>query len=91
MNGIVGNQIKYILVQTNTVEGGTAPQEAMFYNEYNNTLTASGDINTATKFKEEDLEKVQSIASLQTQLAALFGKSFKYEVIKETIERTVVE
>ncbi|MBT2732126.1 hypothetical protein [Carnobacterium sp. ISL-102] len=91
MNGIVGNQIKYILIQTNTVEGSTAPQEAMFYNEYNNTLTSSGDINTATKFKEEDLEKVQSIASLQTQLAALFGKLFKYEVIKETIERTVVE
>ncbi|MER2174932.1 MAG: hypothetical protein ABS911_09655 [Carnobacterium sp.] len=91
MNGIVGNQIKYILVQTNTAEGSTSPQEAMFYNEYNNTLTASGDINSATKFKEEDLDKVQSIASLQTQLAALFGKSIKYEVIKETIERSVVE
>lgn len=91
MNEIVGNQIKYILVQTNTLEGSNLTQEAMFYNEYNNTLSASGDINTATKFKEEDLEKVQSIASLQTQLAALFGKSIKYEVIKETIARTVVE
>lgn len=91
MNGIAGNQTTYILIQTNTVEGSNSPQEAMFYNDYNNTLIASGDINTATKFKEEDLEKVQSIASLQTQLADLFGKSFKYEVIKETIERSVVE
>lgn len=91
MNEIVGNQIKYILVQTNAVEGSSSFQEAMFYNEYNNTLTAAGDVNGATKFKEEDLEKVQSIAGLQTQLAALFGKSFKYEVIKETIERSVVE
>lgn len=91
MNVIIGNQIKYILVQINTVEGVEVSQEAMFYNEYNNTLTASIDVNAATKFNEEDLVKVQSIAGLQTQLATLFGKSFKYEVIKETIERTVVE
>ena len=86
MENIVGEQIRYILVQTNTeVEGS---EQVLFYNEYNMTLTPA-DVNQATKF--EDLAKVQSIVNLQNQMAIIFGKPFEYSIVKENILRTVVE
>lgn len=84
MNEIIGEQTKYILVQTDTA---TDTQQAVFYNEYNMTLTAS-DVNQATKF--DDLTKVQTIANLQNQLATIFGKPFAYSVVKEDIVRSEV-
>ena len=86
MENIIGEQTRYILVQTNTeVEGS---EQVLFYNEYNMTLTPA-DVNQATKF--EDLTKVQSIANLQNQMAIIFGKPFAYSIVKESITRTVVE
>lgn len=86
MENIIGDQTSYILVQTNTeVEGS---EQVLFYNEYNMTLTPA-DVNQATKF--EGLEKVQSIANLQNQMAIIFGKPFTYSIVKESITRTVVE
>ena len=86
MENIIGDQTSYILVQTNTeVEGS---EQVLFYNEYNMTLTPA-DVNQATKF--EELEKVQSIANLQNQMAIIFGKPFTYSIVKESITRTVVE
>lgn len=86
MENIIGDQTRYILVQTNTeVEGS---EQVLFYNEYNMTLTPA-DVNQATKF--EDLAKVQSIANLQNQMAIIFGKPFTYSIVKESITRTVVE
>ena len=86
MENIIGEQTRYILVQTNTeVEGS---EQVLFYNEYNMTLTPT-DVNQATKF--EGLEKVQSIANLQNQMAIIFGKPFTYSIVKESIARTVVE
>ena len=86
MENIIGEQTRYILVQTNTeVEGS---EQVLFYNEYNMTLTPT-DVNQATKF--EGLEKVQSIANLQNQMAIIFGKPFTYSIVKESITRTVVE
>lgn len=86
MENIIGEQTRYILVQTNTeVEGS---EQVLFYNEYNMTLTPA-DVNQATKF--EDLVQVQSIANLQNQMAIIFGKPFTYSIVKESITRTVVE
>lgn len=86
MENIIGEQTRYILVQTNTdVEGS---EQVLFYNEYNMTLTPA-DVNQATKF--EDLAKVQSIANLQNQMAVIFGKPFTYSIVRESITRTVVE
>ena len=84
MNDIIGEQTKYILVQTNTT---TDTRQAVFYNDYNMTLTPS-DVNQATKF--DDLSKVQAIADLQNQLATIFGKPFAYSVVKEDIVRSEV-
>lgn len=84
MNDIIGEQTKYILVQTDTT---TDTQQAVFYNEYNMTLTPS-DVNQATKF--DDLTKVQTIAGLQNQMATIFGKPFVYSVVKEAIVRSEV-
>ena len=84
MNNIIGEQTKYILVQTNTT---TDTLQAVFYNDYNMTLTPS-DVNQATKF--DDLSKVQAIADLQNQLATIFGKPFAYSVVKEDIVRSEV-
>ena len=84
MNDIIGEQTKYILVQTNTT---TDAKQAVFYNDYNMTLTPS-DVNQATKF--DDLAKVQAIAGLQNQLATIFGKPFAYSVVKEDIVRSEV-
>ena len=86
MENIIGEQTRYILVQTNTeVEGS---EQVLFYNEYNMTLTPA-DVNQATKF--EDLAKVQTIANLQNQMAVIFGKPFTYAIVQESITRTVVE
>ena len=86
MENIIGEQTRYILVQTNTeVEDSEQP---LFYNEYNMTLTPA-DVNQATKF--EDLAKVQSIVNLQNQMAVIFGKPFTYSIVKESITRTAVE
>ena len=82
MNNIIGEQTKYILVQTNTEED---TKQAVFYNEYNMSLTPT-DVNQATKF--DDLAKVQAIAGLQNQMATIFGKSFAYSVVKEEIVRS---
>lgn len=84
MNDIIGEQTKYILVQTNTT---TNTQQAVFYNEYNMTLTSS-DVNQATKF--DDLAKVQAIAGLQNQMATIFDKPFTYSVVQEDILRSEV-
>ena len=84
MNEIIGEQTKYILVQTDTT---TDDQQAVFYNEYSMTLTPS-DVNQATKF--DDLVKVQTIAGLQNQLATIFGKPLVYSVVKEAIVRSEV-
>lgn len=84
MNDIIGEQTKYILVQTNTTAD---TQQAVFYNEYNMSFTPS-DVNQATKF--DDLAKVQSIANLQNQMATIFGKPFTYSVVKEDILRSEV-
>lgn len=84
MNEIIGEQTKYILVQTNTT---TNTQQAVFYNEYNMSLTPS-EVNQATKF--DDLAKVQAIAGLQNQMATIFGKPFAYSVVKEDIVRSEV-
>lgn len=85
MENIIGTQTRYILVQTNTeVEDS---EQALFYNEYNMTLTPM-DVNQATKF--DDLSKVQTIAGLQNQMATIFGKPFTYSVVKEEIVRTEV-
>ena len=84
MNDIIGEQTKYILVQTNTT---TDTKQAVFYNDYNMTLTPS-DVNQATKF--DDLAKVQAIADLQNQMATIFGKPFAYSVVKEDIVRSEV-
>ena len=86
MENIIGEQTRYILVQTNTeVEGS---EQVLFYNEHIMTLTPA-DVNQATKF--EDLAKVQSIANLQNQMAIIFGKPFVYSIVQESITRTVVE
>lgn len=85
MENIIGSQTRYILVQTNTeVEGS---EQALFYNEYNMTLTPA-DVNQATKF--DDLTTAQAIVGLQNQMAAIFGKPFVYSVVKEEIVRSVV-
>ena len=87
MNEIIGNQVKYILVQTNT-GGEGATKRAVFYNEYNNSLTTVDNLDQATKFDE--LEMVQGVASLQNQMAIIFKKPFTYSVVKEEISRTEV-
>ena len=84
MNDIIGEQTKYILVQTNTTAD---TKQAVFYNDYNMTLTPS-DVNQATKF--DDLDKVKAIAGLQNQMATIFGKPFTYSVVKEDIVRSEV-
>ena len=84
MNDIIGEQTKYILVQTNT---DADTKQAVFYNEYNMSFTPS-DVNQATKFDE--LAKVQAIADLQNQMATIFGKPFTYSVVKEDIVRSEV-
>lgn len=86
MNQITGSETKYILVQTNTE---TEHQQAVFYNEYNNSLTPVDPINQASKF--DDLDMLQQIASLQNQMAVLFKKPYTYSVVKEEINRTEVE
>ncbi|UJF15054.1 hypothetical protein LZ578_08580 [Jeotgalibaca sp. MA1X17-3] len=88
MNELTGVQVKYILVQANT-GGEEERKQAVFYNEYNNSLTTVENVNQATKFDE--LEMVQGVASLQNQMAVIFGKPFTYSVVKEEITRTVVE
>lgn len=89
MNEIIGTQTKYILVQTNTTEGAQNAQQAMFYNEYNNSITPSGDVNQGTKF--DDLATVEELANIQNMMATLFKKPFSYSVVQEVIERTVVK
>lgn len=84
MNDIIGEQTKYILIQTNTT---TDTRQAVFYNDYNMSLTPS-DVNQATKF--DDLAKAQAIAGLQNQMATIFGKPFAYSVVKEDIVRSEV-
>ena len=85
LNEIIGSQVKYILVQAKT-GGEEAEKRAVFYNEYNNSLTTVGNIDQATKFDE--LEMVQGVASLQNQMATIFKKPFTYSVVKEEITRT---
>lgn len=89
MNEIIGNQLKYILVQTNTTEGQQNARQAVFYNEFNLSLNTVQEIDQATKFK--DLETVQGVASLQNQMAVLLKKPFIYYVVKEEISRTEME
>lgn len=89
MNEIIGEQIKYILVQTNTTEGQQNPRQAVYYNEYNLSLNTVSEVNQATKF--EDLETVQGVAGLQNQMAVLLKKPFNYTVVKEETSRTEME
>lgn len=82
-NELIGTQTNYILVQVTLGEVET--RKAVFYNDYNMSLTPT-ELPNATRF--DTLEKVTAIANLQNQIAVLFGSKFEYVVIKEELVRT---
>ena len=84
-NTIIGEEIKYILTQTNTEEDTT---QTIFYNEYNFTMTPVEELEQATKFT--DLEMVKGIVSLQNQMAVIMSKPYEYKIVKEQITREEV-
>ncbi|WP_277631315.1 hypothetical protein [Atopococcus tabaci] len=86
MNEITGTEVKYLLAR---IHGDSGKEEVANYNEYNATFTYMTDIGRATHF--DDLKKVQDLANLQSMLAQLMGSGHQFKVIKQEINRTVVE
>lgn len=86
MNDIIGQETKYLLAR---IHGESGREEVANYNEYNAAFTFMTDISRATHFDE--LEKVQQLQQLQSMLAQLMGSGHEFRVIKQEINRTVVE
>lgn len=85
MNNIIGEQTNFILVREEAPEGAEKLYQAMYYNEYNFTLTPVQDVQGATKF--DDVAVVNEIAQLQTSMARLMKKPYTYFVVQEDITR----
>lgn len=89
MDNIIGEQTKYIMVQTTTNEEGESTRQPVVYSEYNFSFSTTQGVDSATKF--DNLETVKELASLQNQLAKVMKKKFVYEVVQEDISRTIAE
>ena len=84
MENLIGEEVKYLIVQKNKQ---TKTEQLISYQAYNGSFNGVSSIMEATPF--EDKEQALQLAIIQTQAGVILKHDFEYYVIEQTTVRKI--